>query len=162
MYGIIAISLVVLTGWAGQISLGQFAFVGIGAAVTSALLVHAGADLLLALLASALAGAAAAALVGIPALRIQGLLLAIATLSFAVFTAVVFGGLGSLPGALLGAVYIESTQYFLTGSGRLLATGGGLLVILMVIPGGLGELLYAGRDRLLRLLAARKGLSVPS
>src|SRR5205823_13945425 len=83
-------------------------------------------------------------------------------LSVEVFTAVVVGGLGSLPGALLGAIYVESVQYFLTGSGRLLATGGGLLVLLMFVPGGLGELLYAARDRLLRLLAARKGLSVPS
>ena len=34
IYGIVAISLVVLTGWAGQISLGQFAFVAVGAGVT--------------------------------------------------------------------------------------------------------------------------------
>src|SRR5205823_3891633 len=40
--------------------------------------------------------------------------------------------------------------------------GGGLLVLLMIAPGGLGELFYALRDRLLRLLAARRGLSVPS
>src|SRR5207237_7536644 len=84
LYGIIAVSLVVLTGWAGQISLGQFAFVGLGAAVTASLLVHAGADFLLALLASALVGAATAVLIGIPALRIQGLFLAVATLAFAV------------------------------------------------------------------------------
>src|SRR5207302_3401744 len=33
LYGIVAVSLVVLTGWAGQISLGQFAVVGMAAAV---------------------------------------------------------------------------------------------------------------------------------
>ena len=32
IYGIVAVSLVILTGWAGQISLGQFAFVGVGSA----------------------------------------------------------------------------------------------------------------------------------
>src|SRR5205807_4989809 len=84
LYGIIAVSLVVLTGWAGQISLGQFAFVGLGAAVSASLLVHAGADFLLAMLVASLAGGAAAVLVGIPALRIQGLFLAVATLAFAV------------------------------------------------------------------------------
>jgi branched-chain amino acid transport system permease protein len=35
LYGIIAVSLVVLTGWGGQISLGQFGLVGIGAAVSA-------------------------------------------------------------------------------------------------------------------------------
>src|SRR2546423_1803085 len=80
LYGIIAISLVVLTGWSGQISLGQFAFVGIGAAVTASLLKSAGADFLVAMLVASVAGAAAAVLVGIPALRIQGLFLAVATL----------------------------------------------------------------------------------
>jgi len=84
LYGIITVSLVVLTGWAGQISLGQFAFVGIGAAVTASLLVNAGADFLLAAIVAAVAGAVAAVLVGIPALRIQGLFLAVATLAFAV------------------------------------------------------------------------------
>src|SRR5205814_4999596 len=84
LYGIITVSLVVLTGWAGQISLGQFAFVGLGAAVSASLLVHAGADFLLAALVAAVAGAGAAVLVGIPALRIQGLFLAVATLAFAV------------------------------------------------------------------------------
>jgi ABC-type branched-subunit amino acid transport system ATPase component len=83
-------------------------------------------------------------------------------LSVEVFTAVVVGGLGSIPGALLGAAYVEGAQYFLTGSGRLLATGGGLLVLLMVVPGGLGEVMYALRDRLLRIIASRRGLSVPS
>src|SRR5207302_8417199 len=84
LYGIIAVSLVVLTGWAGQISLGQFAFVGVGAGTTGGLLVHAQADLFVALLVSALVGALTAVISGIPALRIPGLFLAVATLAFAV------------------------------------------------------------------------------
>jgi len=285
IYGVIAVSLVVLTGWSGQISLGQFAFVGVGAATTASLLVHAHADLFLALLASAAAGAITAALVGIPALRIRGLFLAVTTLAFGVpvstyllnsayfpaltpssftrptllerfdlnsplpfyylclavtaftvwlarnfrhsragrvvvavrdnergaesygiepmrakltafalsgalagvagglyvvglrgvpfsgfspesslvvFTMVVIGGASSLPGALLGAVYVQGVQYFLTGALQLFATGAGLLVLLLVIPGGLGQLLFDGRDAALRWLARRKGLSVPS
>ena len=84
IHGIIAVSLVVLAGWAGQVSLGQFAFVGLGAAVTGSLLVHQDADLFVALVLSAIAGAVTALLVGLPALRIRGLFLAATTLAFAV------------------------------------------------------------------------------
>src|SRR5207302_1600777 len=84
IYGIMAVSLVVLTGWAGQISLGQFAFAGVGAAATATLLVHAHADLFVALLVAALVGAGVAVTVGIPALPIPGLVLAGTTLAFAV------------------------------------------------------------------------------
>ncbi len=284
IYGIVAVSLVVLTGWAGQLSLGQFAFVGLGAGVTGALVVHTGVDLFVALVASSLAGALAAVLIGLPALRIRGLLLAVTTLAFAVpvstyllnsayvpwlappdvgrpavfqrfdlnapltfywfclcalafalvvarnfrrsragrvvlavrdneraaaafsvspvrakltafavsgalagfagglyviaargigfsgfspvtslevFTMVVVGGLASLPGALLGAVYVQSVEFFLHGAAQLLATGAGLLLRLMVVPGGLGEVLYGARDWLLRRLALSRGLEVP-
>ncbi len=286
IYGLIAVSLVVLTGWAGQVSLGQFAFVGAGSATTGALLVHAHADLLLALVASAAVGGATAVIVGIPALRMPGLMLAVATMAFAVpvstyvldptyfalinpsnvpapllfgrislgnwtafyelclvllvagylvarnfrrlragrvsvavrdnergaaafgvrpyaakltafclsgalagvagglyvvgqrgigfsgynpelsivvFTMVVVGGLGSLPGALLGALYVEFAQYFLkNGAAQLLATGAGLLVLLMIVPGGLGEVVFRLRDRLLIALARVRRISVPS
>jgi ABC-type branched-subunit amino acid transport system ATPase component/ABC-type branched-subunit amino acid transport system permease subunit len=284
IYGIVAVSLVVLTGWAGQLSLGQFAFVGLGAGVTGALVVHTGVDLFVALVASSFAGALAAVLIGLPALRIRGLLLAVTTLAFAVpvstyllnsayvpwlappdvgrpavfqrfdlnapltfywfclcglafalvvarnfrrsragrvvlavrdneraaaafsvspvrakltafavsgalagfagglyviaargigfsgfspvtslevFTMVVVGGLASLPGALLGAVYVQSVEFFLHGAAQLLATGAGLLFLLMVVPGGLGEVLYGARDWLLRRLARSRGLDVP-
>ncbi|HLI52749.1 MAG TPA: ATP-binding cassette domain-containing protein [Acidimicrobiales bacterium] len=283
VYAIVAVSMVVLTGWAGQLSLGQFAFVGIGASVTGALLVHAGADLFVALVAAAAAGGAGALLLGLPSLRVPGLFLGVVTLAFAVpvstwlldntyfplltpplvpspdllgriplssplalyelclavlavsllvcrafrysragrallavrdndraaasfgvspartklvafvlsgmlagvagglytlvlrgvpfsgfnpeesvvvFTMVVVGGLGSLPGALLGAAYVEGAQYFLGGAAQLLATGAGLLVLLMVLPGGLGELLGRARDRVLLLVARRAGLDV--
>ena len=43
------------------------------------------------------------------------------------FSMVVIGGLGSLPGALLGATYVRGTQYFLPGQWTFLATGAGLL-----------------------------------
>ena len=83
VYGVLCVSLVVLTGWAGQISLGQFAFAGVGAAVTGALMVHLHVDLLLCMAASALAGAAVACVIGVPALRIPGLYLAVTTMAFA-------------------------------------------------------------------------------
>ncbi len=84
IYAIIAVSLVILSGWAGQISLGQFGFAGIGAATTALFLVSFHADLILTLVASAIIGAIASMIVGIPALKINGLFLSVATLAFAV------------------------------------------------------------------------------
>ena len=69
IFGIVGISLVVLTGWAGQVSLGQMAFVGIGAAVGGALTADQGWDLSLALLVGGIVGALVAVVVGYPALR---------------------------------------------------------------------------------------------
>ncbi|MGH9029327.1 MAG: ATP-binding cassette domain-containing protein, partial [Acidimicrobiales bacterium] len=84
-------------------------------------------------------------------------------LSIVAFTMVVVGGLGSLPGALLGALYVEVAQYFLkNGAAQLLATGAGLLVLLMVVPGGLGEVMFNLRDKLLVALARARGISVAS
>jgi branched-chain amino acid transport system permease protein len=86
IYGLLAVSVVMLSGWGGQISLGQYAIAGVGAATTGALLVHLHVELLLAMLISALVGAVAAVVMGIPALRIPGLYLAVITLAFAVMT----------------------------------------------------------------------------
>jgi branched-chain amino acid transport system permease protein len=66
----------------GQVSLAQAAFYAIGAYVSGMLTVLAGWHLLPALGLSALAGAVAATAVGIPALRVKGLMLVIATLAF--------------------------------------------------------------------------------
>lgn len=285
VFAIIGLSLIVLTGWAGQVSLGQMAFVGIGAAAAGILTDRFGWDLLLALLATGGVGAVAAALIGIPALRIRGLLLAVTTLAFALatssfllndeyvpflpegridrlpllgsirvdseagfyyvtlggfvvaylivrslrkgrtgralmsirdneraaeayginatrtklvafatsgflaafagglfvhqqqllqrtpfepeqslraFVMVVIGGLGSVLGAILGATYIWGTEYFLPRAGRFLASGLGQLVILLIFPAGLGGLAYRGRDAILRWIANRRGIVVPS
>jgi branched-chain amino acid transport system permease protein len=82
IYAIVGVSLVILTGWAGQISLGQFAFTGVGAAVAGGLAANHHTDFFLTLLLAGLAGAAAAVLIGLPAVRIQGLFLAVTTLAF--------------------------------------------------------------------------------
>ncbi len=285
IYAIVAVALVILVGWSGQVSLGQFAFVGIGAGVTGGLIVNGGTDLFVALIAGAIISAIAAVLVGLPALRIPGLFLAVATLAFAVpvssfllsstyfpsltpaqiqrpellggrvsleseysfyllclgilvvvllgarnlrtsrtgrvlvavndneraaqgfsispvrtklfafglagavaglagglwavgvrgigfgafnpeqslqvFTMVVVGGLGSLSGAILGAIYVQLAMYFLDGAMQLLATGAGLLLLLMAIPGGLGEVLYRLRDRFVAALARARQIDSP-
>lgn len=291
IFGIVAASLVVLTGWAGQVSLGHMAFVGVGAAVGGALTDHRGWDLAVAGLVAGVVGGAAAAVVGYPALRRRGLTLAVSTLAFGLFvssyllnrtvvlgdlafsdwlpgrridrgtilgielasetamfyaclavlalallmvvglrrsrtgrvliairenekaaraygvnatrtslaafalsgflaavagslyvhqqtglstdpflpqrslelfTMVVIGGLGSLPGALLGATYVHSVDFFLPNEWQFLATGVGLLLVLLVFPAGFGGVLADLRDGALRKIAGRRDLVVPS
>jgi branched-chain amino acid transport system permease protein len=285
IYALVAVSLVVLTGWVGQISLGQWAIAGFGAAACGVLVGRHGLDLFLSLAAGMACAAFVAVIIGIPALRISGPFLAVTTLAFAVtarfflledrylpwfvedhvdrpdvwdrfplqlewqfyyfcliflvlavlaarnlrnsrtgraliavrdnepaaqstslnvpllkltafaisgaiaglagglyvlasnglntdsfgpevslrlFTMVVIGGLGSLPGAILGAVYVKSIEYFVGGGWALLASGGGILLILLVLPGGLGAGMYRIRDELLRWIAKRRGIVVPS
>ena len=82
LYGIVAVSLVVLTGWAGQISLGQFGLVGIGAAVSGGLIADHNIDFFVACGIGIAAGALTAVVIGLPAIRIQGLYLAVTTLAF--------------------------------------------------------------------------------
>ncbi|MBK5307707.1 MAG: ATP-binding cassette domain-containing protein [Frankiaceae bacterium] len=84
-YTLVALSLVILTGWVGQISLAQASFVGIGAFLTG-VLVRAGLPFPLTLPAVGFASAAIAALLGLVALRVRGLYLAVATLIFAWMT----------------------------------------------------------------------------
>ncbi len=86
VYGVIALSLVVLTGWAGEISLGQMAFVAVGAAVGASITARLGWDLALGLLGAGLVGAALAVLIGLPVLRRRGLTLAVVTLAFGLAT----------------------------------------------------------------------------
>jgi branched-chain amino acid transport system permease protein len=73
----IGLSLLILTGWAGQISLGQMAFAAVGAFVAASV----GLPFPLSLVAGGLAGAAVAVVVGIPSLRLRGLTLAVSTLA---------------------------------------------------------------------------------
>jgi ABC-type branched-subunit amino acid transport system ATPase component/ABC-type branched-subunit amino acid transport system permease subunit len=81
LFAVMALSLVVLTGFAGQVSLGQFAFVQMGALVGGRLH-QLGYPAWMALLYALLAGGVAALVVGLPALRVKGLFLAVTTLAF--------------------------------------------------------------------------------
>jgi len=284
IYAIVGLSLLVLTGWTGQISLGQFGLAGFGGATTAMLFGQHGWNFIPATLMGILIGALAALIIGLPALRVSGPFLAVTTLAFgisvsayflspqylpwfvtssinrptlfghawfssdrgiyylclfwfvliligvrslrysrvgramiatrdnepaaraaalnttrvkltaflvsgaiagfagalfvayqlgvnsgsfsadiniALFSMVVIGGLGSLPGVVIGAIYVWGTQYFLTGGWAFVASGGGILILLMFLPEGLGGLLYMIRDRLLRYLAKRRNLEVP-
>jgi branched-chain amino acid transport system permease protein len=286
VWAMIGVSLVVLTGWGGHISLGQFGIAGVSAMVAGNMLAHLQVDFFVIILASAATGGVVALVVGIPALRIRGLFLAVTTLAFAlaldqyflnqntfpqfiprsidrpvlwqrfdmeqpyvmyavclaflalsilaaqgvrktrsgrvlvatrdnqraadsaavpttsiklsgfalsgaiagvagaldvlllhalspgsfnpvdsitVFSTAVIGGLGSISGALIGVLlfkYLETITSL--GTIREALNGAGLLVVLYFLPGGLGQLVYAVRDRVLRRIADRRGILVPS
>jgi branched-chain amino acid transport system permease protein len=285
LYAVVGISLVILTGWSGNVSLGQWAIVGVGALLAGRMAsVPNPPDFFVVLLVCGLAGALVAVLIGLPALRIRGLFLGVTTLGFAlaagswffqsfdifrprgailrpvlfgiwdlssersyyyvcfaaliltmlaarnlrrsrvgrvligmrdnekaaqsfgvplvrtkltafaasgfiaavagalyayhqqqlrgdrfpselsllIFSMVVIGGMGSMSGAILGAVYVRGTQYFLPAQFQLFATGIGVLFLLLFFPGGLGQILYQVRDGYLRRVANRRGLLVPS
>jgi branched-chain amino acid transport system permease protein len=81
--GIVLLSLVVLTGWAGQVSLGQWALVGVGGLVGGAMTAKMNLSFWLAMPAAAVVVGILALLIGLPALRIRGLYLAVTTFAMA-------------------------------------------------------------------------------
>ncbi|MGQ0830278.1 MAG: ABC transporter permease subunit [Microthrixaceae bacterium] len=77
----------------------------------------------------------------------------------------IVGGLGSLPGAMIGAAYLTFLNYSpftASPTSQLFASGVGVLLILMFIPAGLGGKFYDLRDRLLRTIARARDIVVPS
>ena len=81
IYSIIGLGLMLLVGFTGQISLGHAAFLALGA-YTEALLQAKGVPFMISLPVAALFCAAVGWIVGLPALRLKGIYLAIATLAF--------------------------------------------------------------------------------
>jgi len=81
-YAIVAISLVLLVGWVGQISIAQAALVGVGAYTTALIVQHLSVPFPANLPLAAACSGAAAAVLGAVALRVRGLYLAVATLIF--------------------------------------------------------------------------------
>jgi ABC-type branched-subunit amino acid transport system ATPase component/ABC-type branched-subunit amino acid transport system permease subunit len=102
LYVIAASSIVLLTGWVGQISLAQATFVGVGSFGCAIVIRDTGLPFPLNLLVGGLIAGAAAALLGTIALRVRGLYLAVATLIFAymadqyLFVAPWFAGSGGV------------------------------------------------------------------
>jgi ABC-type branched-subunit amino acid transport system ATPase component/ABC-type branched-subunit amino acid transport system permease subunit len=123
LFAMMGVSLVVLTGMAGQISLGQLAFVGIGAAAGGRIY-QMGQPHIVGMITAAAIGAVVALWIGLPALRVRGLFLAVTTLGFAISIAAwVFNqpwlvhkknGSSSLqiPRPRLGSIDFENEHYY--------------------------------------------------
>jgi branched-chain amino acid transport system permease protein len=82
IYSIASVGMMLLAGYTGQISLGHAAFFAIGA-YTSAIVTTQGAPFVLAVLAAGVLAALVGIVIGMPALRLSGLYLAMATMGFA-------------------------------------------------------------------------------
>ena len=79
---VVGLSVGVVTGLAGQLSLGQFAVAGVGSVASYQVAFHTG-SFPLAFVAAGVAAGVTSVLLGLPALRVRGLMLAVVTLAFA-------------------------------------------------------------------------------
>ena len=148
--GIVGLSLGVVTGLGGQLSLGQFAVAGV-AAVVSYYVSSNGGNFVLAFIYGGLAAAFVSLLLGLPALRAKGLMLTVTTLAFAI---IVPSWLLQQPWMVRDGVSPSRPEPF----GLSLETGRSyyyfalaMLLVAMIIArnvrrGGLGRLMSAVRD----------------
>ncbi|HVE93476.1 MAG TPA: ATP-binding cassette domain-containing protein [Acidimicrobiales bacterium] len=142
---IVGLSIVVLTGWAGQLSLGQFALAGVGAFLTAAL-TDRGVPFGAAVIEATIGGTLVALAVALPALRVRGLFLAVTTLAAAVagrealFTSKAFvGGAGDATvtrGNWLGIDFAAPRTYYLL-----------CLLVLVLATAAIGHLRHTGIAR---------------
>jgi branched-chain amino acid transport system permease protein len=133
VYVMIALTLVVLTGWAGQISLAQFSFVGIGAFTAGHLAGTHGQHFAFAVLAGMAIALPFALVVGWVSLRLKGLYLALATMAFALL---MDGLVFNRPGLTGGLTGITVPRPRLAG----LSFGGGvgLYELVVAVVGAIG------------------------
>ncbi|MFJ5990250.1 ABC transporter permease [Lentzea sp. NPDC092896] len=143
VFGIVLLSMVLLTGYGGVVSLGQFTFVGVGAVTVARL----GSSSPLTLLIGAGVAAAVGALIALTALRVSGLYLALATLGFAQLmdklvlqSPVAFGVRGSLQ---VPRMVESATGQLLLAAGVFVLVGIGVLA---VRRGRLGRRMIAVKD----------------
>jgi ABC-type branched-subunit amino acid transport system permease subunit len=104
VFSVIMMSITMLTGLSGQISLCQMTFAGVGAFTAGQLAVHHNMAFLLAMVIGALVAAAVGALIALPALRLGGVYLALATLAFALMADNVIFPLDSVGGGQNGLI----------------------------------------------------------
>lgn len=110
IYSIVGLGLMLLVGFTGQISLGHAAFLAVGA-YTETLLQAAGWPFWLTLPAAALLAATLGVIVGLPALRLKGIYLAIATLAFGVIVEEILARWESLTGGNSGK-HVKAVELF--------------------------------------------------
>ncbi|HXJ80866.1 MAG TPA: branched-chain amino acid ABC transporter permease [Candidatus Methylomirabilis sp.] len=102
IYGLCGLSLMVLAGYTGLVSLGHAAFLGIGAYAHVYFTQDLGLPWLVSVALAAALTAGAGVLVGLPALRMTGVYLSIATLAFALIIQEVLSHWDSVTGGLRG------------------------------------------------------------
>ena len=161
-FALIMLSLVPLTGYGGQVSLCQMTFAGLGAFAMARLGVNGS---IVGLVVAAGLAAAVGAIIALPALRLQGLYLALSTMAFAAlmdymfFTNQhVFGNFGTLPVArlkFLGLHFTSEKSYFVLLA---IAFAGLSMLVMWVRRGPFGRRLAAMRDS--QVACATLGMSL--
>jgi branched-chain amino acid transport system permease protein len=152
IYGIVGLGLMLLTGYTGLVSIGHAAFLGVGA-YAEAILAARGWPLPLSFATAMLLSAAVGVVVGLPALRVRGIYLAIATLAFGFIVEEIItrwetltGGNSGLPvaAASLFGWTLESTAefYFLSLACAVLAA----LAVINLLRSPTGRAFIAIRD----------------
>jgi ABC-type branched-subunit amino acid transport system ATPase component/branched-subunit amino acid ABC-type transport system permease component len=167
--GVILLSIVVLTGYTGQLSLAQFAFAGFGAYVAGRLLATTGMPLILGVIIGVAATVPLGLLFGLPAVRTRGINLAIVTLGLgSAVELVLFGNTdftGGFGGTQIGEPVLfglninaasHPTRYGLVALGCLIFVG---LIVSNLRRGRSGRRLIAVRTN--ERAAAALGISVP-
>jgi branched-chain amino acid transport system permease protein len=101
IYSIVALGLMLLSGFTGQISLGHAAFLAVGA-YTEGVLAAKGWPFPLSMVVAALTAGAVGVIVGTPALRVKGIYLAIATMAFNIIVEEVLARWESVTGGNTG------------------------------------------------------------
>lgn len=133
---LLAVSLNIVLGFAGQLALGQAGFWGVGAYASAILTTTLGSPFWVGLVGGTLLAAMCGVVIGIPALRLRGVYLALATLGFGEIVRLVLfnwkevtrgqDGIGGLPPPGIAGLQIESLiQYYYL----LLAVVGGALLL---------------------------------
>lgn len=112
IYAIAAIGYNILLGFGGQISLGHAAFIGIGAYITANLSIRYDVNFIIALLASVVVTAILGFILGLPALRLEGNYLAIATLGFGVAFEHIFMEFEVFTGGFSGLKGVKAPKIF--------------------------------------------------
>ena len=105
-----ATGLNILTGYTGLVSLGQAAFMGLGAYTVAILQTRVGTPFLVNLLAGGVVAMLGGLVVGIPSLRVKGLYLAIATIAASFITHFLFANLKFTGGT--GGLSLPPAQFF--------------------------------------------------
>jgi branched-chain amino acid transport system permease protein len=158
IFAIIFCSIVVITGMAGEISLCQATFAGIGGFVTFQLSTSQGMSVLVAIVIGAVVAAAVGALLAVPVLRLGGIYLSLATLAFALFfenVMVKFSWVGGppspppIPRPQLGGIDFANEKSFLV-----------LCLVVLLVVGAALTLVRNGTTG--RVLAALRGSEVAS
>lgn len=126
---LVAIGLTILMGYAGQISLGQAGFYGIGAYVSAILSLNMGIPVILSIALAVLIASLGAVILAIPSLRLKGHYLAVATLGFGEIIHIILhewgpggpSGFGDIPKFnIFGYTFETVPEYFYLVWGALL------------------------------------------